>query len=178
MTWSFWVPGRLPGANETIAAAKGYGGRGYGYSKLKKKLTNDIALIVRGARVPKLQRVYLRYEWHEPEPPKVGCIGKRPRDPGNIAAGQKFVEDGLVTAGTITNDTLAQIVGFSHDFVVGGRVGVLVTVEDRSPLAGPCDKEQLREYERAMVAELPRVDLLKRLQGDWNLEADSPDDSK
>lgn len=129
MTYTFHVPGRLPGQNEMIEAAKGYGGHGYGYSKLKKQWTNSIALIARGARIPPMQRAFFTFEWHEPAPSKMTKV----RDPDNIAAGKKVVLDGLVTAKILPNDKLENVAGWTDTFVVGGRGGsVVVTMEPRA----------------------------------------------
>jgi hypothetical protein len=125
MAYSFHIPGRLPGMNEMVAAAKGYGGRGYGYSKLKKQWTNSIALIARSARIPHMDRVRLVFDWVEPTPSKTTKV----RDPDNIAAAKKLVLDGLVMAGVLKRDTLSEVAGWTDTFAVGGAVGVRVTLE-------------------------------------------------
>jgi len=126
MTASFTVPGRLPGQNEMIASAKGFGGRGYGYSKLKKKWTDDVAMLARAARLPHFGRVRLLFEWHEP--PSSRTFHRR--DPDNVAAGKKLVLDGLVAAGVIEDDTADQIAGWTDTFSIGGVIGVKVTLEE------------------------------------------------
>lgn len=118
-SWDFWIAGPLPGQNEIIKAAKGSGGRGRAYSRLKAKLTNDIALTAKAARIPHVKRARFLFHWIE--------TSKR-RNPDNIAAAHKFVFDGLVLAGVLSNDGWAQVAGWSDTFEVGKRPGVFVTV--------------------------------------------------
>jgi Holliday junction resolvase RusA-like endonuclease len=126
MIASFTIPGRLPGQNEMISSAKGFGGRGFGYSKLKKKWTDDISLLARSSRLPRFGRVRLTFDWHEPQPSRT-C---RRRDPDNVAAGKKLVLDGLVAAGVLANDNSDVIAGWTDTFSVGGVIGVRVTLEE------------------------------------------------
>jgi hypothetical protein len=126
VTASFFIPGRLPGMNEFIAAAKGFGGRGYGYSKLKKQWTDTVALLARANKVTPVQRCRLRFDWCEPKPSKA-CHS---RDPDNIAGGGiKVVLDGLVQSGVLPNDTAKEVAGWTNTFSIGGPVGVRVTLE-------------------------------------------------
>jgi len=83
--------------NEMIAAAKGNGGRGIGYSKMKKAWTDTVWALAKSARLePIAGRVMLHFEWIEKD--------KR-RDPDNIAAGgRKLILDGLVKAGVLKGD--------------------------------------------------------------------------
>ena len=128
-TFRLWIPGPLPGLNEIIDAAKGCGGKGLAYSKMKTKWTNDIALLLMAARAPKgLARVRCHFLWVS--------IEKR-HDPDNIEAAQKFVWDALCPprkgkagAGVIPNDGWDQNAGSTHDHNVGPKAGVWVTVEE------------------------------------------------
>ena len=118
-----WIPGRLPGMNDTTA--KQGRGRGFAYAAEKRKWTNDIALLARAARVPHFTRVHIAYRWVE---------ANHKRDPSNIAAGgRKVVEDGLVLAKVLDNDGWEQIAGFSDTFEVGTKPGVEVTITEVSP---------------------------------------------
>lgn len=121
VTQALWIPGPLPGENEIIAAAKGFGGRGYGYSKLKRELTERIALLARAAKLRPMAAAHLTFEWREPS--------KR-RDPDNFSAGgRKFALDGLVAAGVLPGDGWAHVLGFSETWTVDkSRPGVLVTL--------------------------------------------------
>ncbi len=120
----FWVPGPLPGLNEIVDAAKGCGGKGYGYAAMKRAWTEKVMLHALAAKVPKgLRRVRLSMTWHEP----ANSNGVS-RDPDNIEAGQKFVWDGLVKAKIIPNDKRANNAGTTHAHAIGPVPGVEVTV--------------------------------------------------
>jgi len=114
----FEIPGRLPGLNEIIAAAKSHYAK---YSTEKKERTEEVAWLAKQARLPKFEKACLVITWFEPD---------RRRDPDNIMAGQKFILDGLVQAGTITNDSQRYIQSITHRFGVdreNPRVEVEIT---------------------------------------------------
>ena len=100
------IPGRLPGLNEIIAAAKSHYAK---YSNEKKEYTEEVAWLAKHARLPKFEKAYLVITWFEPD---------RRRDPDNIMAGQKFIMDGLVQAGVIPDDSQKYIAGIVHRFRV------------------------------------------------------------
>ncbi len=118
-----WVPGPLPAQNEIISKAKGFGGRGIGYSRMKADWTSTIAWIIRAAHVPKMKRVRCEFTW---------VSANRKHDPDNIEAAQKFIWDALVIAGVLENDGWAQNAGSSHRHVLGPAAGVFVDVIDAS----------------------------------------------
>lgn len=122
---TFFVPGVLPGMNEIVAAAKGAGGRGYGYAAMKKKATGHVVIMAKSNRLrPMESPVHVAFEWHEIRTGK-----KRGRDMDNIAAGAKFVFDGLVDAKVITEDNWGHVTSFTHAFkAVARKPGVLVTI--------------------------------------------------
>ena len=112
----FEIPGRLPGLNEIIDAAKSHFGA---YAKMKHEHTTAIAWLAK--KLPTYKRVALVITWYEPD---------QRRDPDNVMAGQKFILDGLVQAGTITNDSLRYIKSITHRFGVdreNPRVEVKIT---------------------------------------------------
>lgn len=116
-----FIPGPLPGMNEMLNAhGTGGGGKGNGYARAKKKWTNDIALLAKVHKLRPMERVRLRFVWHEKH---------RQRNPDNIAAGKKLVIDGLVVAKVLRNDGWDQIAGFVDDWRVGSPPGVLVIIE-------------------------------------------------
>jgi hypothetical protein len=118
MTASLWVPGPLPSFNDMIAAAKGHGGRGYGYSKLKKAWTDTVWALAKAARMPSFQRARLGFLWVEKA---------RRRDPDNVAAGgRKLVLDGLVKAGVLPEDGWDEVQSWTDTFAVGREPGVRV----------------------------------------------------
>ena len=118
-----WIPGPLPGMNEIIKAAKGCNGKGLGYSAMKKRWTGDIALRIRAARVPPMQRAHVRFDWVSVD---------RCRDPDNIEAAQKFAWDALKhkVAKVLTNDGWKQHGGSEHHHELGAKAGVWLTVTE------------------------------------------------
>ena len=122
-SFELWISGPLPGENEIIAAAKGFGGRGIGYAKLKATWTQVVAAEAKKARIPSLDRVSLALHWTE---------ATKRRNPDNIAAGIKFVLDGLVLSGVLGNDGWRQIAGWTNGFSVGDSPGVLVKITEEA----------------------------------------------
>lgn len=117
-----WVPGRLPGLNEVIAAAKGRGGKGHAYAAMKRTVGEMIWAYAKSARLQPVKRARLEFRWIEKD---------RRRDPDNVSsAGRKFVLDALVTAGVLPGDGWAAIAGWSDSFEVGTRHGVEVTITE------------------------------------------------
>ena len=123
MTYTLHIPGQMPCLNDIIAAAKGSGGKGYGYAKMKKQWTETVWALAKQARLPRMKRVRFAFHWHELD---------RRRNKDNIAAGgRKFICDGLVMAGVLDNDGWAQIADDWRDtFTVDKRPGVTVTMEE------------------------------------------------
>ena len=124
MTASLWIPGPLPGLNDLIKAAKGAGGTGRGYSRLKRQWTQTVWALAKRQRLPMLIGARLVFEWREK--------GRR-RDPDNIAAGgRKLILDGLVLAKVLPGDGWAHVLGWTDRFCVVGSgmlPGVMVTLE-------------------------------------------------
>lgn len=127
MTAQLWIPGPLPGLNELIASAKGSGGRGAGYARLKKQWTETVWALAKEARLPKFPgHVRLDFRWLEQD---------RRRDPDNVAAGgRKLILDGLVMAGVIRGDGWSCVDGWWDEFDLASAVplargpGVQVTI--------------------------------------------------
>ena len=127
MTATLHIAGRLPGQNEMISSAKGFGGRGLGYSLLKKQWTKTVSDAAKSQRIPSFLRARLSFTWHEPKPSKF----IKARDPDNIIGGQKMVLDGLVMAKVLPNDTHAYVAGLNHGFSIGrGPAGVTICIEE------------------------------------------------
>jgi Holliday junction resolvase RusA-like endonuclease len=100
------IPGRLPGLNEMIDAAKKGKGKYQPYAQMKETYTDMVAWLAK--KLPqKYGPIRLVITWYEPD---------RKRDPDNIAAAEKFILDGLVKAGTILNDTQKYIKSIHHEF--------------------------------------------------------------
>lgn len=123
----FFIPGPLPGLNEMLDWAKRQGvqlgkrGRRWNLYAENKRMWEDVIILeIKQAKIkPGTGSVTINYLWRE--------LNKR-RDPSNIAAGRKFVEDALVRAGILPNDGWKEIAGFTDSFVVDKKCpGVLVT---------------------------------------------------
>lgn len=119
-TQSLWISGKIPGMNEIIAAAKGAGGRGARYAKLKRMWTRKVWALARVSRLRPVERAFFRFEWREVD---------RARNPDNIAASKKLILDGLVLAKVLSNDGWKQVAGWTDSFVVDPKPGVLVHIE-------------------------------------------------
>lgn len=119
---NLWIDGPFPGQNEIVSAAKGFRGRGYGYSKMKKEWTAKVRDEAWKAKLPCfIGPVFLRFTWVEPS---------RRRDKDNVAAAKKFVLDGLVDAGVLSKDGWKQIDGFADYFgLCKKNPGCLVVIE-------------------------------------------------
>lgn len=120
MKAQLWVPGPLPGQNEVISSAKGFRGSGRGYSLLKRRWTDTVALLARAAKVPRFHKAVLDFVWLE---------ARRNRDPDNIVSAKKFILDGLVLAGVLPDDGWEHVEGFRDSWGVSKGAGVLVTLE-------------------------------------------------
>ena len=121
----FEIPGRLPGLNEIIEAAKRGKGNYQPYSIMKQTYTDMVAWLAK--KLPAYKRVALVITWYEPD---------RRRDPDNIMAGQKFILDGMVQAGTIPNDSQKHVKGILHRFDVdrkNPRVEVEILDMEKEP---------------------------------------------
>lgn len=121
MTQRLWIPGRLPGANEIIKAAKSGRGKTGGYSRMKIPLTEMIAGLAIRAGLKRVARAKFRFVWKEPS---------RRRDPDNIIAGAKFVFDGLVAADVLFDDGWDEVTAVAHFWIVSDEPGVEVFITD------------------------------------------------
>ena len=110
------IPGRLPGFNEIIEAAKR---NPHEYARMKETCTAMVAWLAK--KLPSYEKVALVITWYEPD---------HRRDPDNIMAGQKFILDGLVQAGVLPGDSQKYIQGICHRFRVD-RKNPRVEVEIR-----------------------------------------------
>jgi len=117
---TLFIPGQLPGLNELISAAKGYGGKGLGYSKLKRKWTDSIARLAKSKKIPAVTVAQFRFLWVEPN---------RKRDPDNIAAGgRKLILDALVKAKVLPDDGWDEVWGWTDSFGINKHPGVRVEI--------------------------------------------------
>ena len=121
---SLWIPGPLPNLNDMLDAAKGSGGRGMGYSAMKKAWSEVVWAAALQARIqrpgPFAGPVHVSFLWIERD---------QRRDIDNVAAAKKFILDGLVTARVLSGDGWKGVQGFSDHFAVdAARPGVHVTI--------------------------------------------------
>lgn len=113
---AFWVPGRLPGANECLWKHR--------HTMQRKKQTVEelVAVAIRRANIRPVQRAKLRFYWYEPN---------QRRDMDNVIFGQKFILDGLVKCGILPNDGWKQIASLTHSVGLDKAYpGVTVSLEE------------------------------------------------
>lgn len=97
------IPGELPALNEIIEAAKSHYGK---YSSTKKDYTEIVGwYALKQTQIEKPVEVWIK--WFTKDAKK---------DPDNVAAGVKFILDGLKEAGVIKNDTRQWIKKIVHEF--------------------------------------------------------------
>lgn len=117
------VPGELPTLNEIIEAAKNHWGT---YKRMKKVQTYNVGW--RAKKLPRFSRVYLKITYYRKN---------RKHDPDNIAAGKKFILDGLVEAGVLENDGWKQISGWEERWEIdkaNPRVEIIIEGVEQMPL--------------------------------------------
>jgi len=129
-----WVPGKLPTENEMLDAR----GR-IAFAGRSSKRWNKYAELKRQADA----LVMLHARLHEPVtwPVHVTCAWNQPTrrlDPDNVAAGIKFVMDGLVLARVLPADGARWIRKIEHQFLYPGDKGyrgpgVLITLRRWEP---------------------------------------------
>lgn len=103
MTHCIVIRGRLPGANEYIAACRT---NKYAGAKMKREAQELVKWQI--ARLPKLRgKVEITFRWVEPN---------ARRDFDNCAFGKKFILDALQEMGKLDNDDRKHVVGFRDIF--------------------------------------------------------------
>jgi Holliday junction resolvase RusA-like endonuclease len=123
--FSFYSEEKIPGFNEMVTAAKGFGTRKKGkifngYTYMKNLWTTKLVETIKKNKISSVDRVYLHMVWIEPN---------TKRDPDNISSFIKFILDALQKANIIPNDGWANIVGFSHEFIrIPKKRGVTVRI--------------------------------------------------
>ena len=96
------IEGELPALNEIISASKAHY---QAYNQLKKQATERVAWKAKG--LPKMEKIFLDITYY--------CKNKR-KDPDNIAAAKKFILDGLVKSGVISNDGWKEVAGWEESW--------------------------------------------------------------
>jgi hypothetical protein len=101
---NFTIKGSLPSMNEIIDMSKSHWSN---YRKMKEDYTNLVAWSIPDKKPMKRVNIYIT--WY--------CKDKR-QDKDNIAAGTKFILDGIVQAGVLKNDGWKEIGDIYHRFQV------------------------------------------------------------
>jgi len=104
---TFTIKGTLPDLNHILDLAKNHWSN---YARAKEDFGNFVGYSAISQSLPEIQeKVIVHITWYCPD---------RRKDPDNVAAGIKFILDGLVSAGVLTNDGWKQIGGICHSFKV------------------------------------------------------------
>jgi Holliday junction resolvase RusA-like endonuclease len=111
------LPFLPPTLNEIINAARS---DKYAAAKEKRRWTNEVADACQGKQQFSGQ-VSIDYHWR---------VKNTKRDPNNISASAKFIDDGLVAAKIITDDSLEVIVSVSHRYEKAERDRVRITITE------------------------------------------------
>jgi Holliday junction resolvase RusA-like endonuclease len=112
------IKGTLPTMNEIVEVSKQHWSK---YSDMKHTYTNLVAWQAKS--LPAIQnKINVVITWY--------CKDRR-QDKDNIMAGQKFIFDGLVAVGRISNDGWKQIGDVTHKFEVDKHnPRVEITIEE------------------------------------------------
>lgn len=103
----FEVGGRFVGLNEFYRMDK------WEQARVKREHDERVAAAAKAAGLrPFKGRVRYAVTWYE---------ANRRRDLDNVAFGKKFIQDGLVKAGVLHNDTHHEIAGFEDSFAYDAR---------------------------------------------------------
>jgi len=118
-SFCFSITVKLPNLNEYILAERT---NRYVAAEMKKKYTGIckmFALPLRG-KLNKDKQHSLAIGWN---------LENKKVDPDNICFAQKFILDGLVSAGVLANDGANQIGSIHHNFTYGGKycINVMLT---------------------------------------------------
>jgi Holliday junction resolvase RusA-like endonuclease len=114
----FTVTGKLPTLNDYTNKNRTHWAVG---AKMKKDATQAAASACQNIEIPEGKKLMLHYNWHT----------STKHDLDNLSFAQKFVQDGLVEAGKIKDDSRKHIIGFTHDFTIveKGEDKVIVSIE-------------------------------------------------
>lgn len=117
MRQTFEIPGRFVSLNEFYRMSPHEQGR------VKREHDERVAWCAKAARLrPCAKRIRYSVTWVEQN---------RRRDLDNVAFGKKFIQDGLVKAGILSNDTHHEIAGFSDEFRYDQKnPRIIVTLEE------------------------------------------------
>ncbi len=119
MKFKIVIPGELPTLNEIIDQSKAHFAV---YANTKQTFDNLVGFSCAGVPRGRItKRADFAFVWYRSD---------RRTDPDNITAGQKFVFDGLVSAGVLRGDGWRYVRSIKHDFKVdkqNPRVEIVIT---------------------------------------------------
>jgi hypothetical protein len=110
------LPQRLPGLNDMVAKHR------FIYGKLKQETELMIEWEIRRQGIKKMPYAYISLIWFEEN---------TKRDPDNICAGVKFINDALVNCKILPGDGWAHVLGLKHQFVHDKKSSVHITLTDK-----------------------------------------------
>ena len=122
ITYTFTVPGKLPGLNEYTAACRTNAHVG---AAMKRDAEEAIRWYIKSQirdrrNLPARAPVKVYFRWTEG--------GKRPRDKDNIAFAKKFILDALVEEEVLLSDAWDYVDSFEDSFFRGPRYAVTVDI--------------------------------------------------
>lgn len=110
-----FIPFTFPSLNEVFDKCKS---NFHMYAKIKRTLTRDVAMCCKEQKIQPMESCALWCIWHEKN---------QRRDPDNVFSAVKFILDGLVSAGVLTDDRWKQVKGMTHTLEIRpDKPGVLV----------------------------------------------------
>ena len=146
---ALWIPVRLPGLNELVAARarrgsvrSGTGKRWSAYSDIKRAAQETISAcaLAQHFQAPE-GPCHFNYLFCEPEQKRWR------RDPSNIlAGGQKLIEDALVSSGLLKGDGPDVVAGITAYFLQRKPEGVFVLLQDCPVISMRVMTERLYAY--------------------------------
>lgn len=113
---SYFIPIRVPSLNELIGMSP------HAYNAVKKRIENQIGVIITRSGMPAFRFASIEYVFFEPN---------AKRDPSNIvSAGMKLIEDAMVRRCVLPGDGWASVLAFKATWQeTDGIPGVGVTLE-------------------------------------------------
>ena len=112
-----WLPGKMPGLDELIRTAKDSPAD---YVHLKQRWVNTVARRASAAKLRPCRHVRLTFTWHG--------TGRRRDIDRRVAGGRKLVLDGLVAGGVLPVDGCKSVAGWTDEYRVSAKRGVLITL--------------------------------------------------
>lgn len=103
------IKGTLPTMNEIIKESKRHYAQ---YSKMKAHYTDAVAWEAKAQKIIAVDKADFVITWY---------VINRKKNKDNIMAGQKFIFDGLQSAGIIVNDGWDQLGDVTHKFQVDNK---------------------------------------------------------